>query len=285
MTETVIFEPLRPARKTSLGVRAVLWLALALLIHTSAIASTLIFTQDAAGRLQNVNYGGGKSVGYTYDNAGNLLQRQFVIGGLNDSDLDGMDDSWELQYFGDLTRDGTGDFDNDGLSDLSEFFAGTLPNDPSSVLRIIRVVPNPGVGNFLEWTSVPGKRYRVQHKSSLSSAVWLELPGEVEATGATTSTMDNTLSGGLPRFYRIAVSSGAAVVPPPTLSIARTNNLLRISWPSSTPAGYVLESTTNLVSSATWSTVTNAVSDNGTSKSVHMNIDLLNRGRFFRLRQ
>ena len=32
-----------------------------------------------------------------------------------------MTDAWELSFFGDLTRDGTGDFDSDGMNDLAEF--------------------------------------------------------------------------------------------------------------------------------------------------------------------
>ncbi len=37
-----------------------------------------------------------------------------------DSDADGLDDFWESFYFGDLSRDGTGDQDGDGLSDAAE---------------------------------------------------------------------------------------------------------------------------------------------------------------------
>lgn len=45
----------------------------------------------------------------------------------NDSDNDGMDDDWELAQFGTLDRDGTGDFDGDGISDLDEFLQGSDP--------------------------------------------------------------------------------------------------------------------------------------------------------------
>ena len=38
-----------------------------------------------------------------------------------DSDGDGMDDAWEMQHFGLVARDGTGDFDGDGATDLFEF--------------------------------------------------------------------------------------------------------------------------------------------------------------------
>ncbi len=38
-----------------------------------------------------------------------------------DSDKDGMADYWELKYFGNLDRDGNGDFDGDGVSDRDEY--------------------------------------------------------------------------------------------------------------------------------------------------------------------
>ena len=58
-------------------------------------------------------------------------------GGSDDSDGDGMDDAWELTYFGTLTRDGTGDYDRDGMSDLDEFVAGTNPTLASDVLEFL----------------------------------------------------------------------------------------------------------------------------------------------------
>ncbi|MCG8314082.1 MAG: dockerin type I domain-containing protein [Pseudomonadales bacterium] len=44
-----------------------------------------------------------------------------------DVDFDNMSDAWEMQYFGNLDRDGTGDFDGDGKSDKDEFLDGTDP--------------------------------------------------------------------------------------------------------------------------------------------------------------
>jgi len=57
----------------------------------------------------------------------------FVIAGdLIDSDGDGIDDSWEIQWFGDLgTADATSDFDGDGLSDLTEFQLQGLGLNPT----------------------------------------------------------------------------------------------------------------------------------------------------------
>jgi probable HAF family extracellular repeat protein len=44
-----------------------------------------------------------------------------------DSDGDGLPDEWETQYRGNLTDLGSGDWDNDGVSDRDEFLLGTNP--------------------------------------------------------------------------------------------------------------------------------------------------------------
>ncbi|MDN3639935.1 calcium-binding protein [Simiduia curdlanivorans] len=52
----------------------------------------------------------------------------------DDKDGDGLKDSWEQSYFDDLSRDGTGDYDSDGLTDQEEHDNGTDPT-------IAQVVP------------------------------------------------------------------------------------------------------------------------------------------------
>src|SRR5262249_18369015 len=47
----------------------------------------------------------------------------------SDSDGDGLDDAWELANFGNLDSTASDDPDNDGLSNLSEFLAGTDPKN------------------------------------------------------------------------------------------------------------------------------------------------------------
>ncbi|MCJ8503062.1 chitobiase/beta-hexosaminidase C-terminal domain-containing protein [Desulfatitalea alkaliphila] len=66
-----------------------------------------------------------------------------------DSDGDGMPDSWELEHFGTLDRDGMGDFDGDGISDLDEYLNGFDPTRPNNVPSV-PVILEPLNGHFVE---------------------------------------------------------------------------------------------------------------------------------------
>jgi hypothetical protein len=123
-----------------------------------------------------------------------------------DSDHDGMDDDWEVAYFGDLSRDGSGDFDGDGHTDLQEFLAGTDPTNNKSILRVMKLTLLSGGGPTLLWSAVPGRTYRVQFKNALTDADWLELPDAVTAVSTTASLRDNSSSQGSQRYYRVVLS-------------------------------------------------------------------------------
>lgn len=51
---------------------------------------------------------------------------------LPDTDGDGLPDTWEMQYFSDLSQTGAQDSDGDGLVNSAELLAGTNPNNPDS---------------------------------------------------------------------------------------------------------------------------------------------------------
>ncbi|PYJ56404.1 MAG: hypothetical protein DME24_22365 [Verrucomicrobia bacterium] len=172
-----------------------------LLAATALMADLTTYTYDSAGRVIAVHYGTGTTTTYQYDATGNLLRFADTLNA--DSDNDGMADSWELSFFGGLSRDGLGDFDSDGMPDVAEFLAGTLPNDPNSVLQLSRNVTVTQTTTTLQWSAVAGKVYRVQYKDSLSDPGWNDLPGDVTATGGTASQIDTTVTSGPQRFYRV----------------------------------------------------------------------------------
>ena len=61
-----------------------------------------------------------------------------------DGDGDGLPDSWELTYLGNLTNTTTGDFDGDGVSNLAEFLEDTDPADNTSLLYRLTLVSDGG---------------------------------------------------------------------------------------------------------------------------------------------
>jgi hypothetical protein len=157
-------------------------------------------------------------------------------------------------------------------------------NDPALAgFRITRIILTPGVSALIEWNSVAGKTYRVQYRNSLNASSWADLPGDVTATTNTASKVDTTIAGATERYYRVALVTS---VPSPSLSITRTNsNQALIAWPSTTPADFILETTTNLTPVIVWVTVTNAPAVVGTNKTVLLNLEPQTPSRFFRLRQ
>jgi hypothetical protein len=62
----------------------------------------------------------------------------------DDTDGDGMTDAWELAHFGTLARDGSGDYDMDGVSDRDEFLAGTDPAKAGAPPVPVITAPLPG---------------------------------------------------------------------------------------------------------------------------------------------
>ena len=56
----------------------------------------------------------------------------------------GMPDSWQLAYFGNLNQNPSGDFDGDGVNNLSEFLDGTNPTNAASGLYRINLFNDGG---------------------------------------------------------------------------------------------------------------------------------------------
>ena len=122
-----------------------------------------------------------------------------------DSDGDGMADAWELNHFGTLARDGSGDFDGDALTDLGEYLAGTDPGDPASALRLT-LDPVPGEGARLQFTARAGRSYTLQSRDRLSYGTWLKLQDVPDGTVERVVQFP-IASTGESRFYRLVLPS------------------------------------------------------------------------------
>jgi hypothetical protein len=120
-----------------------------------------------------------------------------------DSDADGLDDAWEMAYFGNLAQTGSGDADGDGLKDREEYRAGTDPTNQGSVLRALAVAPVGGQSTTLMWPAATGRQYQIQFKRSVTDTNWTILPTTVTVTGNTASAVDTQAGLDAARFYRI----------------------------------------------------------------------------------
>jgi hypothetical protein len=129
-----------------------------------------------------------------------------------DSDGDGMPDWWEDQFglSKTIAADATLDLDNDGASNADEFRAGTLPNDPNSVFRIV-ALQREGGNLRLTWTTVGGKSYHVQTNAPTGNGSFVNNFADVgpliSVTGIGESTTNYLQNGGLTnvpaRYYRV----------------------------------------------------------------------------------
>lgn len=110
-----------------------------------------------------------------------------------DSDNDGLPDAWEqaiIAMFGGTLADITpnGDNDGDGISNLNEYLAGTLPFDPSDGFRLNLVREDQGA--WLEFLAVRGRNYTIEASSNLQQ--WT--PVEFRVVGTLVGPLQSTYS-------------------------------------------------------------------------------------------
>ncbi len=96
----------------------------------------------------------------------------------------------------------TDDSDGDGANNLHEFQAGTIPTDPTSVMRVELV--STAQGTRLGWNSQPGGIYQVQVSTSLESGSWTADGVARFAAGPADSVLvDGTSSAAYYRVIRL----------------------------------------------------------------------------------
>ncbi len=104
------------------------------------------------------------------DRSDNAFPLIVTLARLKDSDGDGMENAWEELNFGTLERDGSGDFDGDGLTDAFEFITQNDPLDPRSKFPFT-IEPHPTDDSkvLIKFPSHQGRVYRIQRSSDLSN--------------------------------------------------------------------------------------------------------------------
>jgi len=141
--------------------------------------------------------------------------------------------NWVDQYLPGQTITWNSDYDNDGMADYLEYYAGTNPSDGASGLKVVGLGMSDGLVELF-WTSssseLPERRrykvfsadadalsvltnpnYRLQDYEELadnpgSSGIFYVGEQSADSNGTTTSILDDGLEVGVARFYRVFLS-------------------------------------------------------------------------------
>jgi hypothetical protein len=108
-----------------------------------------------------------------------------------------------MRYFGELSHNGSGDSDGDGLSDWMESKMATNPMNPDSRFSPQASVTFGTGQTTIKWESAPGRSYRVQYKDDLSQTNWNDLSDGVLINGSRAACRDTRTGMSNHRFYRV----------------------------------------------------------------------------------
>lgn len=125
-----------------------------------------------------------------------LLQMLRASATLTDADADGLQDEWEMTYFGDLTTYiGNDDPDHDGADNRSEYAFGSHPLDPRSVPRVTSMIwraENNAAHPALTFRRRAGSAYRFRVELSRDLRAWVEDAGQIELVGGPVIPFDGS---------------------------------------------------------------------------------------------
>ncbi len=123
---------------------------------------------------------------------------------------DGIDDAWQVHYFGlnNPNAAPTADPDGDGQNNLFEYIAGTDPTDSLAKFQfsIAPVADQPGQQNLIFSPRFPSRTYTVQSRDDLSAGSFAPLLGTTTTDNGTQRTVTDLNATGASRFYRVQIT-------------------------------------------------------------------------------
>jgi hypothetical protein len=215
---TLAASNLRPPERTVTALSALAWFDDATLLPLPA---TEVRWTVVEGPIDSISAAGLASAGAVYRDTlatvrGTFQDRSTTLGltvlNSGSDDLgsyagDGIDDLWQVRFFGLNNPNAvpSADPDGDGADNRSEFIADTDPTDRQSRLQIANVTV--GVwGCAIRCGSAIGRRYTLEYRGALVGGSWttVRTQTDVPGTGGVLVLIDPAPTTS-PKFYRVGV--------------------------------------------------------------------------------
>lgn len=126
---------------------------------------------------------------------------------LSDIDADGLPDDWELAHGLSNTNalDALLDADNDHLSNLDEYLAGTNPLDPLNVLRFERIAALDGdAAALIQFQAASNTTYTIESRTLTGDSPWTRVADIPALATAQLVNVTNATGTNLSQVYRLA---------------------------------------------------------------------------------
>lgn len=180
------------------------------------LAAASVAWSVSGGGLASVNAAGLATAAIVYQNTNGIARADYLgqfgtltlsVLNVNNDDFgtyagDGIDDAWQVQYFGigNANAAPTADPDGDGQNNLFEYLAGT---DPTSAASTFSLAIARKTISFTPVTS--GRTYVVEFATNLTTKNFTPLSGTPVDNAGTRSFTDNNATDAA-RYYRVKIT-------------------------------------------------------------------------------
>ena len=176
----------------------------------------------SSGWLASVSSSGLATAAIVYQNTNGVARADYLgqfgtltltVLNVNNDDFgsyagDGIDDAWQVQYFGigNANAAPTADPDGDGQNNLLEYLAGTSPTNSASAFTLGISAPAPGQ-RVVSFSPISvGRTYTVEFTTSLTTRNFTAVsPNSVSDSGGGRSVTDANATNSA-RYYRVRIS-------------------------------------------------------------------------------
>ena len=193
---------------------------------TLGVSPSLVSWSVLSGPLASINVNGLATAQIVYQDTGAVVQGAYqastgqfplTVRNVNIDDfqtyaVDGIDDAWQVQYFG-INNPNAGpnvDFDGTGQSNLFKYVAGLNPLDPASRFTVQSQSVN-GQSlqrNIIFQPLVAGRIYVVQFNTSMvpAAGTWTTLTNISSSDNGSVRTVTDLNASDPMRFYRVQIT-------------------------------------------------------------------------------